>query len=388
MATNPPEPSFSTSLALHSYDHWELIRNSVIFSTVSDTCANKHMKESRWNWESNIELNFQEVSAKLGEVFDIIHSEQWSLNTNLTFVLKTRAASGKKVNSALGVVDLKIREDYAEYTIYADRPIWLQNTEDLLKTVFRAFKTTAANPEKFCSFRFHHHTAEGIESRTRELEAVGLSDIKANYTPDVYTQVEQLINLSEPFKAGKIILYHGPPGNGKTHLLRAIAYEWSKKFDVQAEVVIDPEPLFEQPGYLMELLTLSERSDKKPKFRFVIAEDCANLFGANCRESSGFGRLLNVVDGLLGAGQKLIFLFTANEQIEEIDPAILRPGRCLQHLHIPDWNRKEATAWLVAKKCEDKIPHLKDTNSLADLYALANNVQIYTNRKENFGFSS
>jgi hypothetical protein len=370
----------SVEIAYHAYDINETFRSKLILQTIKEMQVGRYTRTAKCIWEKNIVLSLTEIEERLKSIFNVVTAEHCTANSpQMTFLLKSHSITDPYV------IDLSIREDVAEYTIFTCNAKLLQEAEDCLLANFKLYQSNPS-ADKVCSFRFHHKSTEGVESRTQEIAAISLSDIRDNYTSDIFAQVEKLANMSEPYTAGKIILYHGPPGNGKTHLIRALAYQWSQKFDVQPEVVIDPEPLFEQPGYLMELLTTPDFLNKKPQFRFIIAEDCANLFGANCRDSTGFTRLLNVVDGLLGAGQKLVFLFTANEEIHEIDPAILRPGRCLQHLHIPNWDRENSAAWLTRRGSAAKICRLAATNSLADLYAIHNDMDIFVNRKEAFGF--
>lgn len=368
------------SLVYHAYDINETFRSKLILQTIQNLAVGRYTKTAKCVWEKNIVLSLNEIEENLKKSFVVLTAEHSAINNpQIAFVLEPPSIMEPYV------IDLSVRTDIAEYTIYANTQSLLQQAEENL---LKNFKLYQPNPtaNKLCSFRFHHKSTEGVESRTQELAAISLNDIRDNYTTGVFSQVEKLTGMEDPYKAGRIILYHGPPGNGKTHLIRALAYEWSKKYDVQPEVVIDPEPLFEQPGYLMELLTTPDFLSKTPKFRFIIAEDCANLFGSNCRDSAGFTRLLNVVDGLLGAGQKLVFLFTANEEIHEIDPAILRPGRCLQHLHIPNWDHANSVAWLTQRGSVSKVNRLAATNSLADLYAIHNDMDIFVNHKETFGF--
>ena len=91
------------------------------------------------------------------------------------------------------------------------------------------------------------------------------------------------------------------------------------------------------------------------------------------------------MDGLLGQGQKLIFVFTANEQIDTIDPAILRPGRCLQNLEVPNWNRAAAREWLKAKGVTD-TSNLPNDISLAEMYAILNKTMHAEQRHQTLGF--
>jgi hypothetical protein len=46
-------------------------------------------------------------------------------------------------------------------------------------------------------------------------------------------------------------------------------------------------------------------------------------------------RLLNLTDGLLGQGRKVLVAITTNEDLTRLHPAVVRPGRCLARIECP-----------------------------------------------------
>jgi ATP-dependent 26S proteasome regulatory subunit len=60
----------------------------------------------------------------------------------------------------------------------------------------------------------------------------------------------------------------------------------------------------------------------------------------------GLSRLLNVVDGLIGQGLRLIVLVTTNEVLRRLHPAVARPGRCEHVVEFAAFTADEAAAWL------------------------------------------
>lgn len=219
--------------------------------------------------------------------------------------------------------------------------------------------------------------------RTRTLICPPYEQIKANYSIDVQAKMEELFSLANPTNVGKIIVWHGPPGTGKTHMIRALAEKWSqRKFSI--EVVIDPETLFNNPGYYYNVLLKDVDGP-----RLVIIEDHAELFSkeGGCRLNSGFSRLLNVTDGLIGQGQELIFLFTANESVDSIDEALLRSGRCLMNQFFPALETDQANEWLKSHGVDATV---EDPTVLSDLYALRNRkptaTELTAEAKPSFGF--
>nr|MDT0667739.1 AAA family ATPase [Micromonospora sp. DSM 115978] len=75
--------------------------------------------------------------------------------------------------------------------------------------------------------------------------------IRRNYAGETAAALDQLMAVRRDSVAGRLILLHGPAGTGKTTVLRALAHEWRSW--CQVDCVLDPESLFTDPGYLMEV---------------------------------------------------------------------------------------------------------------------------------------
>ncbi|KAJ6597096.1 mitochondrial chaperone BCS1 [Mycena vulgaris] len=174
------------------------------------------------------------------------------------------------------------------------------------------------------------HTAWGIEwrpfgkpRRKRPLQSVVLE-------PGMGEKIEQDIKAflarrqwyadrGIPYRRGYLL--HGPPGSGKTSFIQALAGSLS---------------------YDICLLNLSERglADDKlnhllsnaPERSFVLIEDVDAAFNKRVQTSADgyqssvtFSGFLNALDGVASGEERIVFMTT--NHVEQLDPALIRPGR-------------------------------------------------------------
>ncbi len=229
--------------------------------------------------------------------------------------------------------------------------------------------------------------SDGAASHVKLLSCPTWEEIEGNYASRSGRGVERLIQTVQPDERGKIVFWHGPPGTGKTWAIRALLRAWKDRATL--EVITDPRSFFGDVAYMQNVLlndpggrggpprpaspangaspTEGGPFDGEERFRLFVMEDAADLVIAGCRNDQGFGRFLNVTDGLIGQGLRTVFLLTANEAVGQIDPALLRPGRCLQVLEFGELERAAARRWLDERGAVDaSIP---DPATVAALYA-------------------
>jgi hypothetical protein len=97
-------------------------------------------------------------------------------------------------------------------------------------------------------------------------------------------------------------------------------------------------------------------------------EDTGELLTPDAKSviGQGLSRFLNVVDGLIGQGLRVLVLVTTNEEIRALHPAVARPGRCAADVSFVPLSAEEATEWLSAR--DGGEPPAGPT-TLASLYA-------------------
>jgi hypothetical protein len=220
------------------------------------------------------------------------------------------------------------------------------------------------------------HFKEGHSGGVREfIHCPSWTDISKNYPESVREKLAFLHDLQKPWESGRLLLWWGPPGTGKTYAIRSLMMAWREEFDLV--VVTDPEKLAAMPEYYFSIAS-STRNDPedfsisieaKRKRKLFILEDSADLILTESRHEhyDKVGKLLNMTDGLFGQGRNDIFIITFNEEVRDIDPAFLRPGRCIGTIEFEMFDIDGATRWFAEHKSEEKADK---EMSLADMYSL------------------
>lgn len=199
----------------------------------------------------------------------------------------------------------------------------------------------------------------------RGLPRLAWSDVRPNYPASVRTKLDELTALRDAPNNGRLFVFHGPAGTGKSRLLQTLASEWSSFADVH--YIVDADRFFGSADYMIKVMMGGRDSDR---WRLVVAEDSDEFIDAHAKAKTGQGsaRLLNIADGLVGQGLKVMVLASTNVHAARFSKAVVRPGRCAALVEFPAFPVSEAQEWCAANGIEGA--EFETPVTLAELYAL------------------
>src|SRR5690348_37291 len=136
-------------------------------------------------------------------------------------------------------------------------------------------------------------------------------------------------------KVPKGILLHGPPGTGKTLLAKAVAHESGAHFySASASSFVE---MFAGLGAARIRRLFNEARKNAPAIVFIDELDAVGAqrtgHGFNREQDQTLNQLLVELDGFEGAEQ--VVVMGASNRIQDLDPALLRPGRFDRQLLVP-----------------------------------------------------
>ncbi len=178
--------------------------------------------------------------------------------------------------------------------------------------------------------------------------------------PGVYNYIKDYFLSDE-----SILVLQGPAGTGKTRFIRAILAEISKQLGRNSETMFTSDfNALDNDELFIDFVTGDED--------VFVVEDADQLLQARTSGNKVIHKFLNISDGIIRSqGRKIIFS-TNLPNVKDIDEALLRPGRCYDHLKFRELDCAETRALAKALNSEfDKLDKSKDAKvkySLAEIY--------------------
>jgi len=154
--------------------------------------------------------------------------------------------------------------------------------------------------------------------------------------------------------SASVLVLIGPPGTGKTTFIRGLL-QYTRS---SAMVTYDPELL--EKDYVFARFIEGNNN-------IMVIEDADNFLGNRKEGNTVMHKFLNVGDGLITTKNKKLIFSTNLPSVKDIDPALIRAGRCFDVLTFDYLNLEQA------KKLSNVVGvdiKRKDNNmySIADIY--------------------
>lgn len=207
-----------------------------------------------------------------------------------------------------------------------------------------------------------------LKSQTFKLDEMNM-DIELNYGKNFVDKYEYILEILNEEKSKGLFLFHGKPGTGKTSLIRQIAHKVDK-------------PVIFIPPYLVEAIGSPEfipfLMDNQHSILVIEDAEKAILDRSDEGSNNAVSNILNLTDGLVGDVLSIQIIATFNVKKDQIDQALLRPGRLTVEHKFEELSVEDSNNLLKHLNIDMKVdkPH-----TLAEIYNI-NKKQFKEKEKE------
>lgn len=218
-------------------------------------------------------------------------------------------------------------------------------------------------PPAFYMLRMEYgeFTADPIESLP---EAVTDDFLQMCYGDDV---IQWITSFGEKTleRAGGLTILDGPPGTGKTSLITQMIRRLENTHVFYA-LPVSQDSALTSP----ELVPFWQKQNSRhaDRVKVIVMEDAERLLWRRQGDNrEAVSSLLNIADGLMGRMLRLHVICSVNARMEDLDPAILRPGRLMNHRRFGPLTRKMAERIATARGLTFRPHDLSDSYTLAEV---------------------
>jgi ATP-dependent 26S proteasome regulatory subunit len=314
-----------------------------------------------------ISLGFHDVlgyaSAQLvaPKFKDFIEKQELNHEDNVNLILEK--ITPEEVEATIAEFTEKVKVLFAQDILMADNflmTVVVNHMTDLLEVTLHVICKYERFSEikKMLLGKFEKNIAslEGIVradvnwyySGKNGLDNYNLSEaISENIHNEAYPVLGNVDEFIDAYFASKspILILIGPAGTGKSRLIRYIVQRHGNTYEDEPEVI-----------YTSDMTVIEDQEAFFINFRvgdsdFMILEDIdAFLQPRKDSNNEVMHKFLAASDGFLRTDDKKIIM-TTNLSQSEIDPALIRPGRCFSHLELDPLNATQAGK--LAHKIDD-----------------------------------
>lgn len=299
------------------YEHYEELKSLINQHTLEKITTNE-IEELLAVWLKGYKFDNSTSLSNLGLIgFGYSLNDLLELVTEIKKVAENKTISLKGINEALAKLDLT-KQEAATITI--------TKTETSSETT-----TSGKGTSRTKSSLYDFHPAGSFTTTFKDVagQDVAKNDLK-----------EFLAYIKEPEKFKKIgasmpkgIILYGPPGTGKTYLATAFAGEANMNFIYASGSQFLGELVGQGARNIKKIFAFAR--ENKPCVLFIDEFDSiATTRSGGGKSEEYVNQLLVELDGVDKEANEGVIVMAATNQLHNLDPAVIRPGRFDSHVYI------------------------------------------------------
>lgn len=210
-------------------------------------------------------------------------------------------------------------------------------------------------------------TRQGIVFNSLGVAAVKLE--RDNYLPSSVDDYDHIVNdLNSVSPCGRIVVMNGTPGTGKTFMVRALLDSCPNATFVLLQSHMVPQ--LADPALVPSIMNLKRNRPEGP-IVFVVEDADSVLATRGSDNIAAISSILNMGDGIFGSLLDIRIIATTNAKVEDLDEAIVRPGRLCKRLDLDELPASQAMIIYKRLTTKELKCSKSDKFTLAEVYRLA-----------------
>jgi len=281
----------------------------------------------------------QALSIRRVMILDFIHAIK---ERATSFYMADEASNEFEAHiiTETGTLILIVDKGHSNYTCSLFSNMGMDHIYEFIQEFDQVFASRSVND--ICISYLYHSQSKGFSKNKLYIEKEHLQPIYPELYPDI--DIQKLLNSYSHARESILMLY-GAPGVGKTTFIKFLLAVGGC---ISMAYVKDPKVM--NMGEMWNNLTSED-------YDFVIFDDLDTGLAPRSKadENNTFmTQLLSFSDGIFHSNKTKIII-TTNQKVQEIDGALVRPGRCFDFIHLQPLDRERALfAWTKILKLSEE----------------------------------